>query len=126
MTGRKRSGWGKNSWRDPDFWCFRCSRCGRKGTRDYVPMLLSDREYWREHGSSSEGLHNYPVVCRWDGPCNRRYFAKLDAEAVERAKHGTHAGENDATRAPVDLDALQDQMRSAPDPTECGGQTALW
>ncbi|MGW6728722.1 hypothetical protein ACWF9G_22720 [Nocardia sp. NPDC055029] len=82
---RRRPGEGKNSFYDPSYWCFWCFSCGRKGTRDYMPAFLADREAWRERGSHGNELHRYLVVCRWAEPCRRRREAKRAAEDTARA-----------------------------------------
>ncbi|MFI7524545.1 hypothetical protein [Nocardia salmonicida] len=125
---RLRTGQGKNSIFDPYFWCFQCVECGRKGTRDYIPMGLREQEEWRAHGSYGSSLHSYTVVCRWQGPCDRRAKAKRAArEAAEAAQRAEEAAAGIvSTRDPVDLDAVQDQPPAAAERDAAAGQIGLW
>lgn len=126
---RDRTGWGKNSFSDPGYWCFRCFTCGRKGTRDFVPAHSREREQWRDHGSSTEGLRNYLVVCRWERPCTRRYYARQAAQqAADAAQRAQDAAAGIAVQPgePIDLDAVQDHAPPGPQNTGKGPQLALW
>ncbi|MEV0684776.1 hypothetical protein AB0I35_13015 [Nocardia sp. NPDC050378] len=109
---RRVPGQGKNSVWDPTFWCHKCNRCGRKGTRDFVPQFHSDRQEWEERGSyaSSLGKYGSAVVCRWTVACDRRYWAQVKAkEAADAAAGIGTAG------PPVDLDAPAISHRWAPE-----------
>lgn len=127
---RRRPGQGKNSWYDPTFWCHKCARCGRKGTRDYVPQLLRDQQEWEERGSYASSLHVYgsAVVCRWTVACNRRSSAQRAAkEAAEAAQQAEAAATGIvAARLPVDLDAFQERALIEPPMPPAGVQMVLW
>ncbi len=116
MTKYK-TGWGKNSWSDPDYWCFKCFWCARKGTREFWPIHSDDRTRWLEREARwGVALHKYIVVCRWDGPCHRRQEAnrrkQAAAEAHQRAE-ALAAGLTPPTDTTVDLDAA-DAAPAAP------------
>ena len=106
---------GKNSWSDPDYWCFKCFYCGRKGTREFWPIHPEDRTRWLEKEARwGVALNKYIVVCRWDGPCYRRRKANQRKQAAAEAKQHAEAlaaGLTPPTDTPVDLDAADTAPR---------------
>ncbi|BCK59445.1 hypothetical protein NWFMUON74_72170 (plasmid) [Nocardia wallacei] len=127
---RRRPGQGKNSWYDPTYWCHECARCGRRGTRDYMPQFQRDQQEWEERGSYASSLQKYgsAVVCRWTVACGRRSSAQLAAkEAAEAAEQAEAAAAGIVTaRPPVDLDDLQEQVPIEPAMPPAGAQMVLW
>ncbi len=123
-------GQGKNSRWDPTYWCHQCNQCGRKGTRDFIPQFLADRQQWEERGSyaSSLGVYGSAVVCRWTVACNRRYFAQVAArDAAEAAQRAAEAAAGIVTnKAPIDLDAPPDHTPGDAQTPNSGGQLTFW
>ncbi|WP_405140364.1 hypothetical protein [Nocardia sp. NBC_01388] len=119
-----KTGEGKNSWSDPYFWAFKCFTCGRKGTRDFWPSNSVERERWIKHGSSCEGLRNYIVVCRWNGPCTARYFANRAVIEAEDFTAGTIVQTGEAI-APSAIEPPQAEERPADTVMLTGPERAL-